>query len=1035
MEQKTPQEDRCVFKKDNLYYKVFLGKDKLIDYQREAFIGKLLTELHTNKDDHIMKTLETKYNVDQTTKDEMVATAKECAAKITSEKGPLPLVVTQDTGGEDLYEWLEKPAQQDRKIPPDVIKKFALQMVWLLGEMQSQFGIQHNDIQEMNIKVKEVTSTPKKLAYKLENDLFELELVTGDIEVILIDFGSAALKKQPDYDKNPKPWSHSYVSVLQVNNCPEAFFFARKIVTKKKAHLVYSGEARHSESDLFMLGHVLLSMYAHNRFSTFKYKKYMGVHVFDVKKNLNILDKWTESQLSTLTTIGPEDPLLKVIAPGMTKAKVIDMFFLHLIAINVELQGEAVGLKEPPYVTKNEGNNVQQLYQKMKSDATVLNYVKTHFKGLKSALDDVYTQSFISRLMDFDMKKRRGPNKYSLTGYLFHPYFAEFYKGYKNITPAIGFTTYTIKEMLPPLEYSSNKKAILQIIEEKEDEFNRDFTNQENAFKKSPAPAVVTPPPPAPAVVTPPPASPTPSAIVPSPPASPKPSVSLLPTSTSGITPQQETTLQDCITFINQLQNPQWAKDGKTYPTSQDDKELQIINNTNKCIDLAYELSEGDPAKLEALVVTQMVVKNSDGTYQKKVAGFKDGEFAYITVTVKRKLVFRWNNMAANGAYLAVGLYIARYGADAIDAKVFTKEIDNIPIETIDFSKEVEATRKLTQERLKEFWTEKKGTGGGGGTTVVPVLPAGPSESKEVKKPENPKPSPVPVPIPEGGKEKLKPTKPETIIAMLLTKQAALRKQFINLQNPGTTNELYDLTRTALNDAQNEIFKKDTVDMSDFDNIYYLRQKKLDNSYLYKDYEELGNKWEIQLMVATYYLLYDVVVKKLTNPTDSSIQDHKNLITTWLGRYKTNGDQEGASVTNSKTFKNVFNNTFMRDSLKIIDSIIPFIRSALEDIEHNPKTQDEINNDLYLPLKEYIGEIPELEYVRSHLGLDKNDFIEAASIHGTNMDGYNTTRYLHALSVLASACESDDINIIEVSKCFDMWPPKAPYQKGKVNEI
>jgi hypothetical protein len=81
MEQKTPQEDRCVFKKDNLYYKVFLGKDKLIDYQREAFIGKLLTELHTNKDDHIMKTLETKYNVDQTTKGEMVATAKECAAR------------------------------------------------------------------------------------------------------------------------------------------------------------------------------------------------------------------------------------------------------------------------------------------------------------------------------------------------------------------------------------------------------------------------------------------------------------------------------------------------------------------------------------------------------------------------------------------------------------------------------------------------------------------------------------------------------------------------------------------------------------------------------------------------------------------------------------------------------------------------------------------------------------------------------------------------------------------------------------------
>ena len=1021
MQQVSPQKDRCVFREGKFYYKVFFGATKTNAYQREAFIGKTLSAHHTNQNDHIMKTTSNQYTIDDPTKTKMLAVSGECATAIQNESLPLPLVQTEDTGGQDLYAWLQSKGSE---ISKETIRKFAFQLAWLVGEMQSQFGIQHNDIQETNIKVKEI-AVSKTLVYQLNDTFFEVPLVVGDLEVILIDFGSATLKKQERYDENPEPWEDAEVAVLQVNNCPEGFFMARDYTQtvpgktrgttiEKVIYSKVGDKARDSQSDLFMIGHVLLSLHLHHKYRNFEYTQYKGVHVYDIAQEFNLVEKgWNASEFSkflqTLASPIPalNDRLFVNVAPGKDTQKVLDMFFIHLIALDVALQNKT-DIQYPSYVSNNRNTYVQNLYDQINKSPNVRNYVLTHFNGLRDQLGDPYAQSFIARIMDFDPVKRCGPNEYSLTGYLFHPYFASFYKG----TSYGGTVNYALKDFLPPLEYNKDKASILTKIEGYEQVFNDEYLQQEkDAKKKAPATA-----PAAPTSTTPAPA-PAPAPAAPSTPApAPAPAT---PTSTTTSTTSVSTKtiderLQDCIEFINQLQNPEWANTNKLYEIQKD--ELQIVVNTQLCINLAFELAKNDPNKLAILERTKMVVKKSDGTYETNIAdtGTAAGNnFTYLTYQKNASAppVFQWVNMANNGAYLAVGLYATKYSIDLPKVNKFIDNVEKVRLVKDNYGKVVQDVRDITRATLKEFWPEKKGTGGG--TTVVPVLPAGPAPGQAVLKPKD---------LPE-------------LQAGILIIQKGLSTFYKEIKDAPKGYNVTSITK-ALSQAQKAIFKQTDVDMSDFDNIYWLRQKLPDNNYKYPDFQnEKVNKWKIQMWIAAYSILCNVFIAKLTNPMDPSIIVNRDLLKNWFGVYNENGDQTDNAISDSATFKKIFTTQFQRD-LKLIDTSIETIQSSLENIEHIPKTQEEINNELYIPLKEYISGIADLQLVQNHLGLQYDDFKQAGSIHGTDMSNINNqTRYLHTLSVLAAACKNDQINMEDISKCFDMWPPTAPYQLGKVNEI
>lgn len=476
----TNQDVRCVFKKDDKFYKVYLGDDdRTGDFQREYFVSKTLGTHHSNGKDRIVQTTDGFYNMNDKDFDEL-KTIGECGKKIEAQPPAIPMLVTRDIGGEDLSDWLKK---QNDAISKELIRNFAFQLVWIIGEMHSQFGIQHNDIQETNIRVREVT-TQKTIRYKCKNDVFEITLKPKHLEVLLIDFGSSTLKKTNKYPKKSdgEPWEYADVAFLKINNCPEYYFNGLTIRDLRV-------NRRNSECDLFMIGHVLLSMHLHkSNFQDFAYEKYGGVHVYDLKNDITKMTSLKVSDLSNLVDdlFGKNDPLYTQSETDDPKSA--EIFLLNLIALSASIQGYD---KTMEYLSQITDEQVLAFYTKITTDASYQNYVKTRFSGLINFCGDNTSQSFIQRIMQFDPVKRRGILNYSLTGNLFHPYFGTFYKG-KSETGAVD-QTYTIPFFAPPFEYSDTQKeshaSILQSIETHEKTINddmgpkiEDFTN--NYFPK-----------------------------------------------------------------------------------------------------------------------------------------------------------------------------------------------------------------------------------------------------------------------------------------------------------------------------------------------------------------------------------------------------------------------------------------------------------------------------------------------------------------------------------------------------------------------
>lgn len=468
-------DDRCVFQKGNEFYKVYLTKEKGKDFQREYFLGKTLSTYHSNKNDHIVKTERGSYNMDDTTFNELTQIGL-CGKTIEAEPPQIPLIVTKNIGGEDLSAWLTK---RNTAIGKDVIETFAFQLIWIIGEMHSQFGIQHNDIQETNIRVKEITGGPKTLRYKCKNDVFEIVLQVGHLEVLLIDFGSATLKKQEKYPtKDFEPWENPDVAFLTGNNCPEYFF------NDLKTPALRAGK-RNSECDLFMIGHVLLTLHLHaNGFDNFKYQPALGIHIHKIQQDAaNLSTPLTVSKLSQLVhekIFPPKNDVYKTYDATTDSANAVEIFLINLVALGVAIHGYDTTME---FLTKYD-TSVIGFANQIETTPSYKGYVETRFQGLLSKCGDSKSQSFIQKLMYFDPRKRRGPLNHSLTGYLFHPYFAPFYKG--NVTTVTNID-YVIPFFAPPFEYSETTtdsySKILMSIKKYEEDINSDIEKQMTGFK------------------------------------------------------------------------------------------------------------------------------------------------------------------------------------------------------------------------------------------------------------------------------------------------------------------------------------------------------------------------------------------------------------------------------------------------------------------------------------------------------------------------------------------------------------------------
>lgn len=493
-ERKGADDDRCIFKVTDagqrqsyykLYFTVMGDKDTVIsdkyrDYHREYFVTQLLAKEGAG---HIVKLDKTSVRMPKEMQDRFTLNAPKCRDKLKKDSN-VPYLSTEAFDSKTILirEWLEK---QTSVISADVIRTFMFQLVYLVAKIQAKFGVQHNDLYEENIMVRPVESgVTKKFTLPVGNDVFDVVLTKGHLEVFLFDFGASAVKKQPQYDTQGNEWEMVSEVALQHNNPPEVYF-------------TDDHTAKNSEADAFMIGHVLLTLLAHRHpKSNFIYKRYMGIHVQDA---LPAKAKDLGLKGDMLVTIGlsPNSivyELLGIVNPA-DKALTNELVLVNLMALDTALNTYDAAMQTPNNFQVDSEVNVLytfvQAYSKQvvveagffaNTYATVFplkDYVTSRFSWLKDVCKerDAYVFSFLRKLMTFDPVKRRAfsapGTSYCLTSALFHPFFQTFYQGLTSAT-----ITDSVMPFAAPLEYQkddSEKKKRLDVLQQREERFYSDL--------------------------------------------------------------------------------------------------------------------------------------------------------------------------------------------------------------------------------------------------------------------------------------------------------------------------------------------------------------------------------------------------------------------------------------------------------------------------------------------------------------------------------------------------------------------------------
>lgn len=470
----SDKDDRCVFRTvdKKFFHKLYFG-GTTGDFQREAFITSLLSKGLAG---HVVKEDQSQVALTDAERTSILKNNPACGDKIRDAETrgtDVPYLVTQSIDGAKTFsEWLE---QQDKPIDVNVIRSFAFQLVYLVGRMHTEFGIQHNDIHESNIMVRE-TNAEKTVTFTVGNDLFECTIPPKGLEVILFDFGSSVVKTEEAYTTANNAWRVASPVALVQNQPPEILFTSD-----------YS--LKQPEADAYCIGHVLLSMIAHGH-PQYAYAEFKGVHTTNV--TVAEASKLVDGKILSGIGLTKTSPLTQNV-PKSEWGKLTEMLCLNVIALDAMFNGYDNAVKLPEFVaqglTKPEKERaryeaIQQFYSRITTTASSswmgmvksvvgkstknpqTEYVSTHLGWLRTVCEtgDPYRLSFMRRLMAFDPSKRRDfalkDSKFCLTSALFHPFFQLYYKGMENASVSRPFD--------PPLQYAKDtdtkKEALGRLV-------------------------------------------------------------------------------------------------------------------------------------------------------------------------------------------------------------------------------------------------------------------------------------------------------------------------------------------------------------------------------------------------------------------------------------------------------------------------------------------------------------------------------------------------------------------------------------------
>jgi hypothetical protein len=651
--------------------KVFLGDDRINNFERELFVSQFLSD----KSAQLISATTGQFNA-ETTLLERLKREPFCGPRITNQDPPVPVITMPvvDEKTISLAAWLQEPKNQ-KSIPKEVVSTFAFQLILLVGKLQSQYGIIHNNISEKTILVKEIT-TPKLLRLACENDIFEVQLDVGHLEVFIGNFDFALLKKTSKYESNPNPWEMLPSNMPQTNNCPEAFFGENYKKT--------------SDCDLFMIGHVLLTMHLHGNYQNFVYNStFGGIHVYDIRRSYDAVFP-TSELVRDIYGKFPNDDIVFTSFDVKTP-EAIEMLLLNLFAVNVAIQGNAVAVQVPEYVS----DNAKKWYENVRKPGAVQNYVFNRFTNLLDKCGDKSSQSLIQRLMDFNPDTRKGVSNYALVGYLFHPYFAGFYKGYTTSLSPTSLDD-VLDFFAPPLEYSTtfiegaSWGFIQQRITDFEVSFKKDLESQKQGWKK-----VVED---------------TKAKKQADDEAKEKRRLEVeerkrlerekkrleeeeakkkkqLEEEAEKAKPveQPKVSTEKCLEFVKVLQDRKWTFDVNPLLVKDDETGQRIVSNTKDCIQTIIGLAKGDEKKLQILEAAKITKKDSSKKYVARDVILintedetKRNEFIYLQDDDYDGRAFNLTQAAKNGAYLTVGIYAMTNNLSREQVLAFVQDIDSI---------------------------------------------------------------------------------------------------------------------------------------------------------------------------------------------------------------------------------------------------------------------------------------------------------------------------------------------------------------------
>lgn len=200
-----------------------------IDFKRELYMNRLLATIFESKNmfPHLIDVNES-------------STPKTDPAKMI-------IITKNDSEFISLADWL---STHKNPIKNSTLQKFAFQLINIVKKLHIHAGMQHNNLHEGTIFVKDKRAAPEEDDILLYNDMFEFTLDDGDLEVEIRDFSNAYIKTTQNALSTPQ-WA-----IQRLNN---DHWWSSPIIN------FIQGSIIDSDTDMYMIGSVLLNMAAHGR--------------------------------------------------------------------------------------------------------------------------------------------------------------------------------------------------------------------------------------------------------------------------------------------------------------------------------------------------------------------------------------------------------------------------------------------------------------------------------------------------------------------------------------------------------------------------------------------------------------------------------------------------------------------------------------------------------------------------------------------------------------------------------------------------